>query len=366
MRLRSFYFLLSFFISTPIKAGDRAGNGGGTAERNFALSLANLRPYIDLGLADGTRHFSTDELAVLTAIKSSLSNEAALSDILTFRSEAQEPGFFILDGAVRVAKTGSTVGETIFINRDLLYTKRDGHWVAMGIPECVAVLIHEFGHHHGEASHMKLDLIAAKIQTLLERRMTQDRFDAVLTVAGDNLPNLAVSPTLTSVDFSTDTERVFNSRLYISDSVGTYDVTGNIMTAIQNVGDQEGAGAHRLAGTSCWGGEFQKSEKSGWRFQQFHLASPRWSYSTTIKPNVFLFAIKAAISIECVSQLGQRMVDPGLEVLYFVILENDGGKTKFKFLDAPELQKGMALVSDDETYKFAAILRGVFDAIFSH
>jgi len=96
---------------------------------------------------------------------------------LVFASEAEAPGTFMLDGQVRIAKTGSAPGTDIYINTDLIVREDliDGV-IPFTVDEAVAVLVHEYGHHHhdavsGDVTHEELDLLGAKVrQSLLATR----------------------------------------------------------------------------------------------------------------------------------------------------------------------------------------------------
>ena len=320
--------------------------------------------FISLALADPAKKFSPEEKALLEEILSTLPEELAGPTLFTFDSESAHPGFFQLDGAVRVAKTGSSVGDTIFINRDLIYTLRDGQWAAMTILECVPLLIHELGHHHGNHSHEFLDLLGVKVQALLGHNIITDRFDPTLTVIGDDISGLKSFPVLTAIELSNNTKVKFDTRLYISDSETTYDITESLLNGIKNIGDKEGAGANKLAGKSCWGSTFETSENKGYKLSQVHLAAPRWTYTTTVIPGLYLFAIKAAASAECVSTTGERVIDPGLDLLQLVLVQATGSEIKLKFINEPALMNQMTLINDDDDYKVFSVLRPVFAALF--
>ncbi|MCX6124359.1 MAG: hypothetical protein NTV34_06360 [Proteobacteria bacterium] len=262
-----------------------------------------------------------------------------------------------------MAKTGSEIGSPIYINRDLIYTEQVGRWSALTVLECIPILVHELGHHQGEAPHTVLDLLGVKVQTLLSKNYSVAEFDPNLTVNSEDLSTLKEFPVATVLELSTNTAKRFDSRLYMSDSFGTYEITQNLMAGIQSVGYLEGQGAKRLAGSSCWGSSFEASEHQGWKFSQFHAGAARWTYASTIRAGeLYMFYLKMALSIECVDRSGSRMVDPGLDVLQLVIVENERGKSRFKFIDAPELRSSLTLINDDDDYKVSAVTQAILKA----
>ncbi|WP_409479348.1 hypothetical protein [Pseudobdellovibrio sp. HCB154] len=151
--------------------GDRVNNGGGLAEKNVIYAYEKLESYIKLCLVSDTCKLNPTQQFILQKIYDGLPSDKN-STQLSFSSERANPGRFIIDGNVRVAKTGSLPGSAIMINVDLLYNKnQNGSYEAMSIPEAVAVLVHEFGHHYGNYSHEELDLIGVRVSLLLQSNL---------------------------------------------------------------------------------------------------------------------------------------------------------------------------------------------------
>lgn len=82
---------------------------------------------------------------------------------LEFKSERDNPGFFFLDGQVRIAKTGSNLGDVIYLNKDMVEANN------VDITEAVAVLAHELGHHIGIKDHQRLDRFGAKLADYINK-----------------------------------------------------------------------------------------------------------------------------------------------------------------------------------------------------
>jgi len=82
---------------------------------------------------------------------------------IEFKSERENPGFFLLDGQVRIAKTDLHLGSVIFINTDIVNSNQTD------ISDALAILSHELGHHLGETDHQKLDQFGATIKDFSTR-----------------------------------------------------------------------------------------------------------------------------------------------------------------------------------------------------
>jgi hypothetical protein len=146
--------------------GAEAGNGGGIAEKNILYAYLNFDSYLDLCLRTRLCRLTSQESKLLGEIRESLPREKASPSQIVFRSEKVAPGFFLIQGQVRVARTGDEVGNPIYVNSDLLYTELDNHqFKAVDVPMAISILTHEFGHHHGAKDHQALDLLGSKLQS---------------------------------------------------------------------------------------------------------------------------------------------------------------------------------------------------------
>lgn len=167
--------------------GDVVNNGGGLAEKNISFAYANLAQYLSSCLNFELCHLSKEEREILSRINQNLPNEYKSSAPIVFKSEFKEPGFFLVDGEIKVAKTGSKVGDTIFFNIDLLYHKNFlGYYNAISLADAVSFLVHELGHHANVVEHAKLDLLGAKVSSLLQKKILQSplfpQFDNVSVI----------------------------------------------------------------------------------------------------------------------------------------------------------------------------------------
>lgn len=159
-----------FLSLSAFAGGDEVNNGGGIAEKNVMFAYKSLEKYIDLCLKAPSCKLNEVEINILSAIDISLAEERKAQRQIRFGSERAQPGSFILDGQLKVAKTGSQVGSPIYFNLDLLYSKnRLGQYEAISITDAVAILIHELGHHQNVPEHDVLDLLGAKVALFAQK-----------------------------------------------------------------------------------------------------------------------------------------------------------------------------------------------------
>lgn len=152
-----------FTATAEARRGDEVNNGGGLAEYNILYAFDRLDSYIDMCLASPACRLNGEERGILLRIRESLPAEWSASPV-KFESERSRPGFFVLDGELKIAKTGSQVGSPIYFNVDLLYRRNmEGRFESITVAEAVAFLVHELGHHAGERDHVKLDLLGLKV-----------------------------------------------------------------------------------------------------------------------------------------------------------------------------------------------------------
>ena len=200
-----------FFLGANAFAGggDLVNNGGGIAEKNILFANEKIGSYISMCLKSEICKLSKDQLKTVESIYQGLVVKGITSSI-KFLSEKKSPGTFIIDGLVRVAKTGNWPGAPIFINTDLLYTQNvDKSFSAVTISEAVAILIHELGHHYSNDSHESLDLIGVKVSLQLQKKListpllpwnenlsvivfnNENGFPDVLILSGQDMLNLS-------------------------------------------------------------------------------------------------------------------------------------------------------------------------------
>ncbi len=160
--------ILSICLLLPLnsfaKTGDEVRNGGGLAEQYLAFALENLDVAIGLCLAKSDCAKNAEGRTILKKLLEALPQEKK-AKILKFDSERKNPGFFIIDNVVRLAVTGSKIGDPIYYNLDLLY---QGDELRMTFGQATQTLIHELGHHLGYVDHEALELLGAEVRSFTE------------------------------------------------------------------------------------------------------------------------------------------------------------------------------------------------------
>jgi len=212
--------VMLLICSTASVFADEVNNGEGGSERNIVYSLLNLQKYIDMCLTAKECKLNAEERQLVEQIRDGLLAPAEREKQLSFVSEQAKPGFFIVDGEMKIAKTASSIGSMIYINTDLLYTKdARGKITGLDIPRSVGLLIHELGHHHEEASHLKLMALGVKFQVFLFAHIQQI-----------DLGRYQSHVQAVSIDFATN--RSFTNIL-VNDGDQMMDLTEDIKDVVQ-------------------------------------------------------------------------------------------------------------------------------------
>lgn len=164
-------FLFSLSAAGAMKMitvdGQETQNGGGAAEQTFAYALTVLKPLYQMCLAVDDCVRVKERREILQKIHDSMDEELASPALLRF-APTWWPDF-MRDGQVRVAVTGSKVGDTIYLNRDMIYTRSGDVLVPYSLSEAVSLLTHELGHHQGEKDHELLDMLGANVRAFFDK-----------------------------------------------------------------------------------------------------------------------------------------------------------------------------------------------------
>jgi hypothetical protein len=150
-----------------IVEGQETQNGGGAAEQTFAYALTVLKPLYQMCLAVDDCVKVKEQRAILQKIHDSMDQELASPALLRFAATWWPE--FMRDGQVRVAVTGSKVGDTIYLNRDLIYSRRGTALIPYSVSEALSLLTHELGHHQGEKDHELLDMLGANVRAFFDQ-----------------------------------------------------------------------------------------------------------------------------------------------------------------------------------------------------
>jgi len=140
--------------------GDWVGNGASFSENIFLLAFENIEHYINICLKDVNCDLDPTQRQYLEKIYFSIPKEKEKNPkMIQFREHSP---FFIIDGQVKIAVTGLSQGDTIYVNKSLLnssfYSVR-----GIDLSQSLSILIHELGHHQGLVNHNELDHLGAKV-----------------------------------------------------------------------------------------------------------------------------------------------------------------------------------------------------------
>ncbi len=176
MTTKTILFLLcccSYLISSVTLAGGASviGNGAGIVENNIQFGYSSLPDLVSECLRTSRCEISPSEAKSLSKMLTVLSINASNAERIVYVSEKENPGFF--DTGVnekhRIAKTGLTPSDPIYINTDLLYNEKGQP--NLDLPTIVSILLHEVGHQTGEQNHAFLDIIGSKLKKMLSQKL---------------------------------------------------------------------------------------------------------------------------------------------------------------------------------------------------
>lgn len=167
-----FVIFFAGLFSYALRGGDLINNGGGLSEKTVLVAYSNLDRYLKLCLDSDYCKLNQKEMQIAQQIYNGLDYEKKVSDQIQFTSEKKNPGTFIIDDEVKIAKTGSQVGSPIIVNVDFLYSKNEqGFYIPITVPDAVMMLVHELGHHYGDYSHLELDILGVKVAKVIQNKM---------------------------------------------------------------------------------------------------------------------------------------------------------------------------------------------------
>ncbi len=248
------------FSTTVFSAGGIDGGGTGKGEQNVAFAMLNLDKYLELCLSTPACRLSADETVLLQSIRANLGESNQRAGLLEFRAGKDYPGFFVIDGQLKIARTGYQSGSTIYINTDLLTsTGSRGEVVAISVAEAVSILVHELGHHLGEENHQKLDFLGNKVSSLvllhtqvIDLGRYQRHIEATLIDFGG-------SDSFTQL-FLSDSEKMIDLTSLIQNQIG--------MCPLNHMPDFDATGEFPLIGLWINNLHWRKGSNLGSRYEQ--------------------------------------------------------------------------------------------------
>lgn len=240
--------------------GDHVGNGGGLAEAQLAFARIRMSDILTEFLASQSSSLATSDQDLVCHIKDAMPLELANVDqlkILNSRDVASD--FFFLDGQVRVAKTGDQIGDTIFVNRDLIYTGEGAQSRPIELPLATGIIFHELGHHQGEKNHDHLDTLGATVGNFVDSRTAV--LSAVMLPTIDKFGNRVIFEVKSLVS-----NLGFN-RLIIKDKTQAKDLTDSVKPIIRAALNKKGLqlDENQIYFTASWRKRWtQKNNEKEW------------------------------------------------------------------------------------------------------
>lgn len=244
---------LALALASGGGGGDEVGSGDNLAEQQILFVHAQLEPYLDACLALPSCGLSAGERELLRRVRDALPAERQVGGTPRFVSGRERPGFFVIDGARKTARTGARVGDPIYVDRDQL------RFDQMDAPLAVALLVHELGHHHGARDEADLDILGAKVRAIAVGKDT--RVDAMFN------PELGLDLYFNDSDAA---------RLILRDPRSLRDVTPELLRHYCG----ESSPAVRLrVGNAHWstGADFVSSEGVSWQLRYTVSFSARYA-----------------------------------------------------------------------------------------
>src|SRR5687767_9300806 len=96
------------FASAALPPGGGDVVGVGLAEKNVIYAFLNLATPLSQCLESVHCRLDDEEKKFISAILRSLPQEQANKNAIQFKSEREEPGFFLIEGRLRLARTSTT------------------------------------------------------------------------------------------------------------------------------------------------------------------------------------------------------------------------------------------------------------------
>ncbi len=164
-----FFSSLASLLAAPAgqaRGGSVVGNGAGVVENNFQYAYSMLPSLISTCIVNTSCVLTSSERVLLEKIRVVTETNSSNAERLVFRDEGIDGTFFDtgLSEKHRIAKTGLTPEDPIYVNTEMLYDS-DGK-ARLDYPLIISILVHEVGHQTGEKDHALLDILGSKLRKL--------------------------------------------------------------------------------------------------------------------------------------------------------------------------------------------------------
>lgn len=169
-----------FLLSAITQAGGSfVGNGAGLMENRFQYGYASLNKVLMNCLINNDCGLTAQEKTIAESVSEVLMQNISNPDKFVFLTDKQftDLATMPMNEPHRIAMTGLTPQDPIYINVDLLYDTGGKPQLEYGA--VVALIFHEVGHQTGETSHQLLDVIGTKLRLKLEEETLVYKFELV-------------------------------------------------------------------------------------------------------------------------------------------------------------------------------------------
>lgn len=181
MKNTKILIVLWVFLTSIVaqSGGSFVGNGAGVMENRFQYGYMSLSKVLMNCLINNDCGLTSEERKIAEAVSQVVLQNISNPNKFTFVTDKQfsELVNLPMNEPHRIAVTGLTPDDPIYINVDLLYDLSGKAQLEYGA--VVALIFHEVGHQTGEISHQLLDVIGTKIRLKLEEEVLVYKFELV-------------------------------------------------------------------------------------------------------------------------------------------------------------------------------------------
>lgn len=176
--MKKLIVVITLFAVTLAQAGGSfVGNGAGLMENRFQYGYMSLSKLLMNCLINNDCGLTAQERKIVEAASGVILKNVSRADKFVFVTDKQMSDLADLpmNEPHRIAMTGLTPDDPIYINVDMLYDISGRPQLDYGA--VVALIFHEVGHQTGETSHQLLDVIGAKLRVKLEAETLVYKFE---------------------------------------------------------------------------------------------------------------------------------------------------------------------------------------------
>lgn len=176
--MKKLIVVITLFVATLVQAGGSfVGNGAGLMENRFQYGYMSLSKLLMNCLINNDCGLTAQERKIAEEVSEIILKNVSRADKFVFVTDKQMSDLADLpmNEPHRIAMTGLTPDDPIYVNVDMLYDLSGRPQLEYGA--IVALIFHEVGHQAGETSHQLLDVIGSKLRVKLESETLVYKFE---------------------------------------------------------------------------------------------------------------------------------------------------------------------------------------------